>query len=107
MIANIADWRQSSCGGAMAMKQQRRKAKRKPFGWDAWAISAGGMMAKCTVENISDTGARLNPYQGEVLPDTFTLAFTPTVGPFRDCEVVWRRAGQVGVRFVGVRTKAP
>jgi PilZ domain len=52
----------------------------------------------CTVTNISDGGARL--YSEIEMPPTFTLSVSGEgVNVRRECRVVWRLGGEIGVEF--------
>ncbi|MGE0627765.1 MAG: PilZ domain-containing protein [Hyphomicrobiaceae bacterium] len=53
----------------------------------------------CTVRDISDTGARLRSDASVTIPDHFELIIDLD-GVEADCEVVWRRDHDLGVRFV-------
>ncbi|MGE0700166.1 MAG: response regulator [Hyphomicrobiaceae bacterium] len=53
----------------------------------------------CVVREISDDGAKLEVHQGLGLPDQFELRID-LEGLEVGCEVVWRKAYSVGVRFV-------
>jgi hypothetical protein len=37
----------------------------------------------------------------QLCPRRFVLEPDPSLGPARDCEVVWRRRDRLGVRFIG------
>jgi hypothetical protein len=52
----------------------------------------------CILHDVSMVGARLTVGAQAVVPDTFTLVFT------RNCRVVRRTDGQVGVEFVSAQT---
>jgi hypothetical protein len=54
--------------------------------------------AKCFILDLSDTGARLMPADVTQCPGELVLK--PQIGQQRDCEVVWRKGGVVGVRCV-------
>jgi hypothetical protein len=47
---------------------------------------------------LSDTGAQLMPADITQCPGELVLK--PQIGQQRDCEVVWRKGGVVGVRYV-------
>jgi PilZ domain-containing protein len=53
----------------------------------------------CTVRDVSTTGARLRVDGSVGIPDTFELIIEVD-GLEADCQVVWRRGNEVGVRFV-------
>ncbi len=52
----------------------------------------------CLVTNVSDGGARIHLRGGD-LPDVFALQFADS-GKRRDCRVVWRQGGEIGVAFI-------
>jgi PilZ domain-containing protein len=54
----------------------------------------------CTVRDVSTTGARLRAEGSLSLPDHFELIIELD-GLEANCEVVWRRGSEVGVRFLG------
>ena len=52
----------------------------------------------CIIRNMSDIGARIEvPSVG--IPDNFTLLIKPEMRK-RACQVVWRSANGLGVRFI-------
>ena len=53
---------------------------------------------RCFILNMSDSGAQLMPQDAGQCPSEFVLK--PDIGRERDCEVVWRKGGVVGVRYV-------
>ncbi len=54
---------------------------------------------KCFVMDISKTGAKIvTPIPSDV-SDRFELKLTQGGGQLRGCEVVWRRANVIGVKF--------
>ena len=52
----------------------------------------------CVVRNVSNTGANLEVASPVGIPDVFTLII-PKDGVTRLCEIAWRSARRVGVRF--------
>ena len=61
----------------------------------------------CTVRDMSATGARLRVEGSVTAPDTFELLIALD-GLEANCQVVWRREADIGVRFIGApRTVAP
>ena len=54
----------------------------------------------CTVRDLSATGARLRIEGSRTVPDTFELIIELD-GLEANCQVVWRKGGEVGVKFVG------
>jgi hypothetical protein len=62
----------------------------------------GALPRDCTVTDISARGARL--YSETATPDRFTLAMDDDGREIRrDCRVVWRLGGELGVEFVDAR----
>ena len=53
----------------------------------------------CTVRDVSATGARLRVESSVGIPDTFELIIEVD-GLEADCQVVWRKANEVGVKFL-------
>jgi hypothetical protein len=53
----------------------------------------------CAVRDLSATGARVRVEGSVAVPDTFEL-LVPSDGMEANCEVVWRKANEVGVRFL-------
>jgi hypothetical protein len=53
----------------------------------------------CTVRDVSATGARLRAESSVGIPDTFELIIEVD-GLEADCQVVWRKANEVGVKFL-------
>ena len=53
----------------------------------------------CTIRNISETGASLEVASPVGIPDEFTLLIKPEFVK-RDCQVAWRSAKRIGVRFL-------
>jgi hypothetical protein len=61
----------------------------------------------CMVRDLSATGARLRADNSIAIPDTFEL-IVELDGLEARCEVVWRRDGEVGVKFASApRMVAP
>jgi PilZ domain len=53
----------------------------------------------CTVRDLSATGARLRVEGSLTVPNTFELIIDVD-GLEANCEVVWRKANEVGVKFL-------
>ena len=53
----------------------------------------------CTVRDVSATGARLRAESSVGIPDTFELIIEVD-GLEADCQVIWRKANEVGVKFL-------
>ena len=63
------------------------------------AYDQGFSSVDCLIRNVSDSGAKLrfSPLAMTV-PDYFHLVCLGS--PVLNCEVVWRRTGELGVRFI-------
>jgi hypothetical protein len=59
----------------------------------------GAISTQCTVNELSDAGARLNIASSFALPETFDLAI-PQRGIACRAKLMWRRGDQAGVDFV-------
>lgn len=88
----------------MRMRQQvkeRRRFERRAINRVAQFHSGPGALPRtCMITDISDTGARL--YCDTEMPDTFLLAVSGEgIDARKECRVVWRLGGELGVRFIG------
>lgn len=54
---------------------------------------------RCSFCDVSESGARLQIAEGANVPDMFGLRFVSDGAPERRCQVVWRTAAEVGLRF--------
>jgi hypothetical protein len=59
---------------------------------------ASGAATDCIIRNLSDTGACLEVSSPFGIPDNFKLIIRPEILT-RSCEVAWRTAQRIGVRF--------
>lgn len=81
------------------MSHDQRKSRRRPINYLARLELRPGRAVGCMLSDISDTGARLEvPYPDKV-PDRFRLWLTQSGTARRNCEVVWRKAREMGVKF--------
>jgi PilZ domain len=79
------------------MTEQRRSQRESTY--KAARIGAGARATThCGVRNLSATGACLRVDDPADVPDTFNLVFD-SGEPSRSCQVMWRNARQIGVRF--------
>jgi hypothetical protein len=53
----------------------------------------------CIIRNMSETGALLTVESPIGIPDDFTLLIKPELRK-RPCQVAWRSADRIGVRFI-------
>ena len=77
--------------------ERRQKARRRALKSALIVFKDGYCDIKCHVLDFSDTGALLQPADVIQCPNRFVLK--PSSGPARTCEVVWRDATTVGVRY--------
>lgn len=85
-----------------------RRSKRH-YVWSGARIARadGSAVEFCRLLDISDGGARLEVANAEALPDNFTLLLSYDGRMYRQCAVVWRSQGSVGVEFVPDFPKIP
>src|SRR6516225_1679773 len=78
--------------------RDRRKSRRRRFSISAKIFYGGDNgVTDCVILDISETGAQLRPRDMSSCPKRFALQLHGK--RFRDCEVVWRNRGVLGVRF--------
>ena len=105
-MPTVVQFRTTSSALAKTEQDDARHALRKRVLKGAVAASNERRLTlPCTLRDISDTGARLKVSASVTLPDTFEL-IVEIDGLEADCEVIWRSASEVGVRFVGAPRKA-
>lgn len=92
---------------APTIRNDKRQAKRRPLFITATIAFDANQALACAVHDVSETGARIETSQPEAVPDHFTLLLTPRGFPRRECRVVWRRDGFVGVTFAPRRGSNP
>lgn len=82
--------------------RQKRRFRRKFFE-RVVTLDLGDSSAatSCEIIDISDGGARLRPLMRAPgsLPARFTLLLSACGKVRRNCEVIWRSADELGVRF--------
>jgi hypothetical protein len=87
--------------GATKMALTKKREARKSLQQRGWIFFDGGFAARpCMVQDMSTTGAKIAIDDPNALPAKLTLAFARDARTGRNCEVVWRRGGTVGVKFV-------
>jgi hypothetical protein len=64
----------------------------------AWITVQNGATSECKVMDISRDGAKVVAATFATLPNRFHLTFSKG-GETKNCEVIWRRAKVLGVRF--------
>jgi hypothetical protein len=89
----------SKNSGARSVLGDRRKRARRLIKRGAKFCSSDGALPRdCMIVDMSEGGARL--YCDAHVPQTFTLAISGEgVDERRDCRVVWRLGGELGVEF--------
>jgi PilZ domain len=78
----------------------RRSPRVRTFLQARVSYGDGAISTACTVNQLSDIGARINIPAAFSLPDTFEIAI-PQRGISRRVKLVWRKDDQAGVDFVG------
>lgn len=83
------------------MSKELRKTVRRDAHYGVWiAYGSDRILVPCTLNDISDAGARLAlPGNGDV-PDRFMLLLSERGRAYRRCQVAWRTSEEVGVRFI-------
>ena len=79
------------------MDERRKSQRHKSFKSGSISFELGTV--DCVVRNTSETGALLELKSHAGIPDKFTLIIKPDYLK-RSCELVWRSARNIGVKFV-------
>jgi hypothetical protein len=82
-----------------SMPKEKRKSRRRPLRYSAWMALDDEKLHGCVLSDISDTGARLDVEDSKMLPDRFRLLLSGASSTRRECRVIWRGPGQLGVAF--------
>ena len=83
------------------MSNERRQHRRYAINRIAkYQADSGSLPRDCMITDISKQGARLFA-DGVEVPDQFVLLISGDKGVRRECQVVWRLGGEIGVSFVG------
>ena len=77
--------------------QQRQNPRRRVLKNALIVFERGHCSMRCQILDVSETGALLAPMDVLLCPKEFVLK--PDVGEARNCEVIWRKAHRIGVRF--------
>jgi hypothetical protein len=78
--------------------ERRRDPRRRVVKGAQILFNDGHCTMDCHILDITETGALLMPRHAMSCPKTFILK--PRIGPEHQCEVIWRRATKIGVRFL-------
>jgi hypothetical protein len=83
------------------MFNERRKHRRYTINRVAkFQTDSGALPRDCMITDISQDGARLFADAIDV-PDQFHLLISGESNTRRECQVVWRLGGEIGVSFIG------
>jgi hypothetical protein len=85
---------------ATKASDKRRAPRRRVLKGALAAYNDRHCTIECTVRDISASGARIQSNGTLNIPDTFELIIEID-GIEADCQVVWRKGHDIGVRFVG------
>ncbi len=77
----------------------RQASRRRVLKSGIVASNERRLTVSCSVRDVSAVGARLRSEGSVGIPDTFELIIE-TDGLEADCQVVWRKANEVGVKFL-------
>lgn len=80
------------------MEANNRRSARKRTLKSGTIVFNGAAGIDCLVRNVSDTGACLEIESPVGIPNSFTLVIK-TDNVKRPCQVAWRAARRMGVRF--------
>jgi PilZ domain len=82
--------------------EARRSKRARTFLQARISYGDGAISTECTVNQLSDIGARINIAGSIALPDMFDIII-PQKGASRRAKLVWRKDDQVGVDFFDER----
>lgn len=83
------------------MSAEKRSAPRREMRWEGLIVdSAGTVISRCKVANVSSSGAKLVTPTPMELPDFFVLYLSLNGDVRRKCQVAWRAKVELGVKFV-------
>ena len=87
------------------MSGEKRKWRRKSIGADGFLYGLDGQqIGECHVRDISAGGAMIVRSSADDLPSQFVLALSRNAQVRRHCQIVWKAANHIGVRFSGTGT---
>jgi hypothetical protein len=78
----------------------RRRFFRRAVNEPAWVEKVPSILERCTLMDLSKSGARLTISDVYDLPENFALHVTREFKPGRVCRIIWRRDHEVGVEFL-------
>lgn len=65
---------------------------------DTGLIRFGDISVPCVLRNVSETGAALDAFPQNFIPDQFTLIVVRKK-KIHSCSVIWRKGARIGVSF--------
>jgi hypothetical protein len=80
----------------------RRRFLRRMVNEPAWLEKSPDILERCTLLDLSKTGARLSISDIYDLPESFTLRVMRGLAEPRVCHVIWRRDHVIGVEFASI-----
>jgi hypothetical protein len=83
----------------MSSREKRRSQRQNVSCVGLIHDDQGSIIAQCIMTDVSARGAKLVMEAGFNVPDWFVLTLSRNAGVRRNCEVAWRRANSIGVRF--------
>jgi hypothetical protein len=81
------------------MLNDKRKSARRSMRYTAWVALPNKKFHGCSLSDMSETGARIDIDDSEIVPDRFPLFLSSNGKARRVCTVVWRKPKQIGVTF--------
>jgi hypothetical protein len=67
--------------------------------YTAWLSFDGHELHGCALHDISQSGARIDVENADIVPDHFVLLLSGNGKARRNCQVIWRQPQQIGVHF--------
>lgn len=67
--------------------------------YSAWLALDGDELHGCALNDISQSGARIDVENADIVPDRFMLLLSSNGKARRTCQVIWRQPRQIGVHF--------
>ena len=83
------------------MAKDNRRKPRKALKATAFVYTMDGWpVGECKTLDVSETGAKLIWTSPDDIPPEFLLSLSPNGKVRRHCQIKWREADKIGVRFV-------
>lgn len=84
--------------------QNRKHPRRNVQQFGMILNSDGSAPVRCTMVDVSASGARLRLNAASEVPDEFTLVLSKAGRVRRRCRIVWRREELMGIQFLSILT---